>query len=123
MLFQLDDGSYQITQDGELTSILGVSGHLLLLTEIALLFKDADVPRFDYEQVQLLGSSSGVVKDYCRPTRIDAISSERIGGIRYEGSRVWCYNGETLFVSPDLAEVLARRYPDVECSVGFEWFA
>ena len=123
VLCQLKDGRYQIVRNGKLTTVLAVSGYLLVKKDVATLLQDCKVAGVSSTPATLYDPVGRVeIDEYCS-LRVDNVPSPAtLQTIDLSGSKVWRYGDNALFVSAELKPHL-ERFADLDFSEGFSMFA
>ena len=119
---KLDVGRFHLYRSGDLTNLLPTPSAILASRDLADLLASEAPEGFRVREVTILDPPHGEVAGYVellidREIEPDSLPQD------VSGKRVWRYGPNYLFVSPELAEIVGARFPDLTFSMGFSRFA
>ncbi len=123
-LFQLSDGRFQMTKQGQLGPLL--VGHKYVLVEKSLVetFESIGVEGACFSPVVIFNRKlNSEVLGYYELTTEGCFSSEEIDGLDLSGLKILVMDDRYLFVSPKLKEKIEKTSMKLIFSCGFGKFA
>jgi hypothetical protein len=119
---KLAAGRFHVWRSGDLTSVLSTASAILVSRALAdVLASHAEVG-WQRREITIVDPPDGEVSGYVELIVDQEIAPDALPS-DVSGKRVWRYGADNLFVSPELAGILAARFPDLTFSAGISVFA
>ena len=119
---RLEIGRFHLYRTGDLTHLLPTPSAILVSRDLAALLTSQTPAGCRVREVTILDPPNGEVAGYVE-LLIDAELERASPPPDVSGKQVWHYGPNHLFVSPELAEIISARFPDLVLSRGFSRFA
>jgi hypothetical protein len=124
-LVELDDGRFQMLEQGKLAAFASGYRYLLVDRRLAKLLKSLKMPQVTFAPVAVVNRVTGEEhRTHVRVTVHESFDQDEIRSLQLEGPRLLTMNGEHFFVSPSLKQALeASGFSELQFFEGLSGFA
>lgn len=124
-LYQLEDGRYQLIQEGKLGPFMSGYTYLLIEKELAQYLESLDIERASFKDAVIWDRKND--KEYHSHKEVvmsQHFSSDQINDINLDGDRILVMDNEYKFVSPKLKDKLENsKFDYLKFSEGLSKFS
>jgi hypothetical protein len=121
-LHQLRDGRFQIVRSGKLSAILTGYHYVLVTEDVLTILRGEHAALVPGSAVVFDPATKQDIADYSQLQVMERLTPETLDAVD-PAAQIWLHAQRDLFVSPNVYQKLADRFPDLRFSEGFSGFA